>query len=254
MAFFGSAGASKGEDLDSVFCSELCAAVLKHAVVLDEREDSNAYSPADFSSDNNAAAKKHLLSGWSYDLECCLDLTAAPAIMRKPSVVNFDTGGTVRAPLTRTKSKVDSLIANSVNACDHLHAKDKEMDKLKKAGKITAYHKSRDKHSAKNPRMQRVLSQQLGFTPSRSREEFSPKSPPSGLWQMNSTQSNSAQKGTTDLFSEATVVTEASTKAATEAEAKQDTADREVDQLSEGVRQRASSLLQEVEQSEKTSS
>jgi len=50
-------GATKGEDLNSLFCSELCAALYKHARVMDPRveRDSNAYSPKDFSSQSNAS-------------------------------------------------------------------------------------------------------------------------------------------------------------------------------------------------------
>jgi len=50
-------GATKGEDLDSVFCSELCAAIFKHAHVLDpsRERDSNAYSPKDFASQSNSS-------------------------------------------------------------------------------------------------------------------------------------------------------------------------------------------------------
>jgi len=57
-------GATKGEDLNSLFCSELCAAIYKYAGLLDKQEarDSNAYSPKDFSSQTNAYLK--LASPW----------------------------------------------------------------------------------------------------------------------------------------------------------------------------------------------
>jgi len=48
-------GATKGEDLNSLFCSELCAAIYKYAGLMEGGgRDSNSYSPKDFSSQSNA--------------------------------------------------------------------------------------------------------------------------------------------------------------------------------------------------------
>merc|ERR1711907_4052 len=48
-------GATKGEDLNSLFCSELCAAIYKYGGLMEGGgRDSNAYSPKDFSSQTNA--------------------------------------------------------------------------------------------------------------------------------------------------------------------------------------------------------
>merc|ERR1711959_842628 len=48
-------GATKGEDLNSLFCSELCAAIYKFAGLMEGGgRDSNAYSPKDFSSQTNS--------------------------------------------------------------------------------------------------------------------------------------------------------------------------------------------------------
>jgi hypothetical protein len=49
-------GATKGEDLNSVFCSELAAHMLKEGGLMDRNKerDANAYAPRDFSSQGNA--------------------------------------------------------------------------------------------------------------------------------------------------------------------------------------------------------
>lgn len=49
-------GATKGEDLNSLFCSELCAHMLKYGKLMDKEHerDSNGYSPKDFASQGNA--------------------------------------------------------------------------------------------------------------------------------------------------------------------------------------------------------
>lgn len=49
-------GATKGEDLNSIFCSELAAHLFKHMQLLDPKfeRDSNGYLPKDFSSATNA--------------------------------------------------------------------------------------------------------------------------------------------------------------------------------------------------------
>jgi len=48
---------AKGEDLNSLFCSELVAAIYKHASVVGQERDSNAYLPKDFSHASNARMK-----------------------------------------------------------------------------------------------------------------------------------------------------------------------------------------------------
>jgi len=49
-------GATKGEDLNSLFCSELCAHMLKYGKLMNKEleRDSNGYSPKDFASQGNA--------------------------------------------------------------------------------------------------------------------------------------------------------------------------------------------------------
>lgn len=49
-------GATKGEDLNSLFCSELAAHMLKHGGLMDpsKERDSNGYAPRDFASQSNA--------------------------------------------------------------------------------------------------------------------------------------------------------------------------------------------------------
>jgi len=49
-------GATKGEDLNSLFCSELAAHLLKHGGLMDttKERDANAYAPRDFASQSNA--------------------------------------------------------------------------------------------------------------------------------------------------------------------------------------------------------
>merc|ERR1712070_1028157 len=44
----------KGEDLNSLFCSELVAHLLKQAKILNGERDSNCYLPKDFSTASNA--------------------------------------------------------------------------------------------------------------------------------------------------------------------------------------------------------
>jgi len=60
-------GATKGEDLNSVFCSELAAHLLKHGHLLDPafERDSNAYAPRDFATQSNA----HLKLKMPYELK-----------------------------------------------------------------------------------------------------------------------------------------------------------------------------------------
>lgn len=50
-------GATKGEDLDSLFCSELCAYMLKFGALMEptKERDSNAYAPRDFASQTNSS-------------------------------------------------------------------------------------------------------------------------------------------------------------------------------------------------------
>jgi len=48
--------AGKGEDIDSLFCSELVAHLLKKEGILPENVDSNSYLPKDFSTASNARA------------------------------------------------------------------------------------------------------------------------------------------------------------------------------------------------------
>jgi len=49
-------GATKGEDLNSIFCSELAAHLMKHMGLMDPKyeRDANGYLPKDFSSQGNA--------------------------------------------------------------------------------------------------------------------------------------------------------------------------------------------------------
>jgi len=49
-------GATKGEDLNSLFCSELAAHMLKHGGLMEasKERDANAYAPRDFASQSNA--------------------------------------------------------------------------------------------------------------------------------------------------------------------------------------------------------
>merc|ERR1711998_364282 len=48
--------ATKGEDLNSLFCSELCAHLLKYGQLMEKarERDSNAYAPRDFATQSNA--------------------------------------------------------------------------------------------------------------------------------------------------------------------------------------------------------
>jgi hypothetical protein len=60
-------GATKGEDLNSLFCSELCAHMLKFGNLMDPKfvRDANAYAPRDFASQTNA----HLNLKYPFELE-----------------------------------------------------------------------------------------------------------------------------------------------------------------------------------------
>lgn len=115
LSFMGGSvgeGATKGEDLNSLFCSELCAAIYKHAQILDhsEERDANAYAPRDFASQGNAHLTLH--SPWKLDREKQVlysdeEVAREHASKVGASPTGNDNGGTVGSMMKRASEKAE---------------------------------------------------------------------------------------------------------------------------------------------------
>jgi len=96
---------TKGEDLNSVFCSELCAAIFKHAHIMDPKKerDSNAYLPKDFATQSNAHLE--LQHPWSMQQEMAV-LTR----IGDQQAVLLETGSKLGAGPNASGKTVNSMI------------------------------------------------------------------------------------------------------------------------------------------------
>eukprot|EP00656_Telonema_subtile_P055753 TRINITY_DN871_c0_g1_i3.p1 TRINITY_DN871_c0_g1~~TRINITY_DN871_c0_g1_i3.p1 ORF type:complete len:302 (-),score=108.58 TRINITY_DN871_c0_g1_i3:200-1105(-) len=97
MQSMGFSWAEKGEDLDSLFCSELVAHLLKTAEILpklgEAQRDSNMFLPKDFSSASNAICP--VIKPWSYWTEKHVVKTEGEAAVTasKQGATQVDLGG-----------------------------------------------------------------------------------------------------------------------------------------------------------------
>jgi len=107
--------ATKGEDLNSLFCSELCAALLKHGQVMDkERErDSNAYSPKDFSSASNASLTT------AYPWEFKTEQQVLTKISSHETEIEARHAQTQGSSKTDSGDKISDILAKSPSKEDH---------------------------------------------------------------------------------------------------------------------------------------
>jgi len=132
VASFFSDGAKKGEDLDSLFCSELCAAIYKYGHLLEQtrERDSNAYAPKDFSSGSNASL--NLQPPWALRTEVevvtRLPDDDAPALKsRRGQCSTPNASGQLISNMVDSRSACDAAAANHLALQQALSAESKSM-------------------------------------------------------------------------------------------------------------------------------